>query len=113
MKRVLIRRVALMTALTATATMAALVAPPAANAASIRAGTAESVADGSIAWSNRDATKVVMTNGTQLTVPVSLPGVVHTELNHGRPVKAYYETRDGRNTVTLMFVEPITPGGGG
>jgi hypothetical protein len=72
----------------------------------------ESVAQGTIAWTNRDASEVVLDNGMRLTVPPSLPNVVRTELNHGRPIKAYYEKRDGQNVVTLMYVQGVHPGSG-
>ncbi|HEV8437476.1 MAG TPA: hypothetical protein VGT40_05230 [Methylomirabilota bacterium] len=73
----------------------------------------ESVIQGAVAWANREGTELVLDNGTHLTVPLSVKNVVHTDLKHGRPIKAWYEKRDGQNVVTAMFVSAITPGGGG
>ena len=73
----------------------------------------ESVAEGVIDWSNREGTELVLSNGTHLTVPLSVPGVVHTQLKHGRPIKAYYKKNGAENVVTLMFVGGVHPGSGG
>jgi hypothetical protein len=73
----------------------------------------ESVAEGTIAWSNREGTELVLSNGTHLTVPLTVPDVVHTNLKHGRPIKAYYEKHGAENVVTMMYVGGVHPGGGG
>jgi hypothetical protein len=78
-----------------------------------RAGQQESVARGVIVWSNREGTELVLGNGLRLTVPVSLPGIIHTDLKPGRPIEAYYKKEGGRNVVTLMFTQGVHPGGGG
>jgi hypothetical protein len=73
----------------------------------------ESVARGVIVWSNREGTELVLGNGLRLTVPVSLPGIIHTDLKPGRPIEAYYKKEGGKNVVTLMFTQGVHPGGGG
>lgn len=75
--------------------------------------TAEPVAEGIIVWSNREGTQLILGSGLHLIVPVSLPGVVHTELKPGRPIKAYYKKEGSENVVTLMFVRGVHPGSGG
>ncbi len=74
---------------------------------------ADSVIEGTIRSSDVRGVELVLTNGKTLTVPLTVKGVLHTDLKPPRPVKAWVRNEEGKNVVDTMFVLAIHPGGGG
>jgi hypothetical protein len=54
-----------------------------------RTAPRESVVAGTIARSDRRGTELTMGDGTQLTVPLTVKGVVHTDPKPRRPIEAF------------------------
>ena len=71
----------------------------------------ESVVEGTIARTNKEATRLVLTNGMELTVPLTVPAL-HTELTPHRSIKAYYRDEGGENIVTMIVPIQAHPGAG-
>ena len=72
-----------------------------------------SVIQGTIASSDRNGIELVLTNGTKLTVPLSVRSVLHTQLTPSRPIKAWVTNEGEKKVVDTMCVVSIHPGGGG
>ena len=86
-------------------------ATAAARTPTLAASGAESVVEGTIARTNLEATRIVLTNGLELTVPLTVP-VLHTSLTPRRPIKAYYVHVGDQNVVTMIIAVELTPGAG-
>jgi hypothetical protein len=71
----------------------------------------EFVTEGNIVWSNREATKLRLDNGTELTVPSSVP-VMPTRLVARRSIKAYYVNEGGEHVITMIELRGAQPGTG-
>jgi hypothetical protein len=72
-----------------------------------------SVVQGIIASSDRNGIELVLTNGTRLTVPLSVRSVLHTQLTPNRPIKASCTNEGEEKVVDTIFVVGIHPGNGG
>ena len=72
-----------------------------------------SVVQGTIASSDKNGIELVLTNGTELTVPLSVRSVLHTQLTPNRPIKAWFTTEGEKKVVDTMCLVSIHPGGGG
>ena len=72
-----------------------------------------SVVQGTIASSDRNGIDLVLTNGTKLTVPLSVRSVLHTQLTPNRPIKAWFTNEGEKKVVDTMCIVSIHPGGGG
>ena len=72
-----------------------------------------SVVQGTIASSDRNGIDLVLTNGTRLTVPLTVRSVLHTQLTPNRPIKAWVTNDGEKKVVDTMCIVGIHPGNGG